>query len=313
MMACQYCQRGSVEQGEICPFCGLPFFEKLKQEDKSDHSEEGQIDAIPQLSFDEHLLDQTNSLTRPETGQVSLGPLASSLSSQIPALYQSIPLPPEQTEHQNTLALQLVPEHILEQLQPVEQPEIVYIRPDYPALRPLIPRYRIISGLLSILIVSIFLCAGTSYYVKTSGLLDRAGQFLWGQKLQSVNAVAPQLPDPPTPSTGDFGAPEVRAIIPSVAISARVDRLNLPIKVDTVFKPDQELYLTCNVQPPAGGGIVMAKWYINGHFFKSSELINVPVARNLAIPMLYLTPAEGYVELYWNMQLVQRLYFVVRA
>src|SRR5206468_9351590 len=75
---------------------------------------------------------------------------------------------------------------------------IVYVPPMYTKPRPVIPRYRIISGLLSFLIVTILLCVGTSYYVKASGSLNALGHFsglTTPPNLQLTPAAA--LPDPP--------------------------------------------------------------------------------------------------------------------
>src|SRR5947207_11750675 len=52
-----------------------------------------------------------------------------------------------------------------------EEAGVIYVPPMYTKPRPLIPRYRVISGLLSVLIVTFLLCVGTGYYVKASGKL----------------------------------------------------------------------------------------------------------------------------------------------
>src|SRR2546425_2007307 len=46
-----------------------------------------------------------------------------------------------------------------------EEAGTIYVAPMYTKPRPIIPRYRAISGLLSVLIVAMLLCVGTGYYV----------------------------------------------------------------------------------------------------------------------------------------------------
>src|SRR5207237_10787863 len=53
-----------------------------------------------------------------------------------------------------------------------EEHGAIYIPPIYIKPRAIIPRYRIISGFLSVLIVFAFLCTGAGYYAKASGQLN---------------------------------------------------------------------------------------------------------------------------------------------
>jgi hypothetical protein len=58
---------------------------------------------------------------------------------------------------------------------------------------------------------------------------------------------------------------------------------------------------------------------MNGNFFRSTpqniqkDPKNPAQTTNGVMTMGYDTQAEGFVELYWNSKLAQRLYFVVRA
>jgi hypothetical protein len=75
----------------------------------------------------------------------------------------------------------------------------VHILPMYTKLRPIIPRYRAISGLLSVIIVSLLLCSGAGYYAKASGKLAFLKQALGNtapQRLQTTPFVPPATPKP---------------------------------------------------------------------------------------------------------------------
>src|SRR3989440_12659112 len=80
-----------------------------------------------------------------------------------------------------------------------EEAGVIYVPPMYTKPRPIFPRYRVISGLLSVLIVTFLLCAGTGYYVKASGKLATLGQLYGMVPPPNVKpiAIAP-LKDPPT-------------------------------------------------------------------------------------------------------------------
>jgi hypothetical protein len=196
-----------------------------------------------------------------------------------------------------------------------EEATIVYVPPMYTKPRAIIPRYRIISGFLSLLIVSCLLCVGAGYYVKASGKLDYLRQMLSGAPPASLHAqTEPDLPDPGT--RVDQGP--AYAMIPSAIITAHVDPTNryFAIKPDTVFKVGEIFYVIYSVQSPKTQGVVMLKWYTNNMFF--TQTVSQPIQPDPngiyygRSQMQYELPAEGKVELYWNNQLAQTLYFVVR-
>jgi hypothetical protein len=68
------------------------------------------------------------------------------------------------------------------------------------------------------------------------------------------------------------------------------------------------------VQHPKTKGIVVIKWYTNGILYTSASSRTIDTGANVTgkAAMQYAKPAEGSVELYWNNDLAQRLYFVVR-
>src|SRR5579859_1897172 len=88
----------------------------------------------------------------------------------LPVIYQE---PQANDMRQGTVALQLISQQAIEHLLPeiAEIPETVYVPPLFTNPRPLTPRYRIISGTLSVLIVALLLCGGVGYYAQASGML----------------------------------------------------------------------------------------------------------------------------------------------
>jgi hypothetical protein len=188
---------------------------------------------------------------------------------------------------------------------------IIYVPPMYTKPRAIIPRYRAISGLLSVLIVAVLLCVGTGYYFKASGKLAVLSQLYGLVPPPSLRPTpAPALPDPkPNP---DFGPGY--SIINSAITNSRIDPVShASAQPANAFRTNQNIYLTYSVQKPKTPGMVTIKWYTNRSFYQSSKPIAVTTLAidGLAIQQ-YAKPAEGMVELYWNNELAIRLYFVVR-
>ena len=190
-----------------------------------------------------------------------------------------------------------------------EEAGTIYVAPMYTKPRPVIPRYRAISGLLSVLIVAMLFCVGTGYYVKASGKLAALGQFYGVARLPNVTpmATAPLRDPPTTQQTGP-----AYGIINSATTTSRINSQHVAQQQDTIFKPGQAIYLTYSVQHPKAPGVVVIKWYTNGLFYQSSTTRTISGAITGYTEQLYIQPAEGTVELYWNNQLAIRLYFVVR-
>lgn len=191
-----------------------------------------------------------------------------------------------------------------------DQGESVYVPPMYTKPRPIIPPYRAISGLLSVLIVTLLLCTGAGYYAKASGKLNALGQFAGFAPPTNLKPTPTQiLPDAPTAQV----AGPAYNIINSATTTANINSQGVATKTDTVFKPNQTIYVTYSVHPLKAPGIVTVKWYTNGAFYqanKPSQLINSPMAGRTQAA--YAQPAEGKVELYWNDELAVSLFFVVR-
>ena len=190
-----------------------------------------------------------------------------------------------------------------------EEAGVIYVAPMYTKPRPIIPRYRVMSGLLSVVIVTFLLCVGTGYYAKASGKLATLGQFYGMVPPPNITPIATApLKDPPTnQQTGP-----AYGIINSATTTSKINSQHVAQKQDTVFRPGQSIYLTYSVQHPKAPGVVVIKWYTNGLFYQSSTTMTITGAITGYTEEVYVQPAEGMVELYWNNQLAIRLYFVVR-
>ena len=199
-----------------------------------------------------------------------------------------------------------------QQSQPLQQSENSLL----PVPRPIIPRYRIISGFLSVIIVSLMLCGGAGYYAKASGKLDMVSRVLTGNNPlpASIRPTAPALPDPPDKVV--IGNPDAYSVITSATTTSHlVKGTQIAAQTDKIFKPNEPFYLTYSVHPLKAGTVTI-KWYMNNMQLPYSTTPGQPLPPNQSLtgvaPMVYATQAEGKVELYWNDELAQTLYFVVR-
>lgn len=192
------------------------------------------------------------------------------------------------------------------------QENMIYVPPMYTKPRPIIPRYRVISGLLSFLIVCLALCAGAGYYAKTSGTLTLVSHFITGgNPPPNIHANNVVLPDPP--NTIDRG-PAYNVIPSATTTSHLISNTYIAVQTDKVFQPNQQFALTYSAYPPNQGKVTI-KWYTNKVLFQTmvSNTIQSGGSTSSVVKIAYPEQAEGMVELYWNDQLAQRLYFVVRS
>ncbi len=235
---------------------------------------------------------------------------AQSEQRMLPALYQggATQLHPGITN----LTQQLIPVQNIEHLLPAmpAEEEAVYVPPMYTEPRPIIPRYRIISGFLSIIIVSLLVCAGAGYYAKASGTL---GKIQLAMGLSTPPSLKPtvqaQIPDPP--DRVDEGP--AKNIITSAATTARVGPNNIAVAPQNIFPVNKPIYVTFSVASQKTQGTVTVKWYMNNQLLAPQSLT---VAANKSINGFtdeeFAVPAPGKVELYWNNQLARTLYFAVK-
>jgi hypothetical protein len=232
--------------------------------------------------------------------------------SMLPAIYQG-GAAPQVHPGLSHLTQQLIPVQNIEHLLPAlpSEEEAVYVPPMYTKPRPIIPRYRIISGFLSIIIVSMLVCAGATYYAKASGTLTHMKQFVGLSTPPTLKPTAQaNIPDPP--DKVDEGP--AKDVIRSAATTARVDKKTIiAVQPQKIFAVNQEFFVTYSVSPQEKDGQVTVRWYMNDHLFQSKS---VPVKAKNSINGFaneqFAIPAPGKVELLWNDQLARTLYFVVR-
>jgi hypothetical protein len=222
-----------------------------------------------------------------------------------------------QPARSRTSMLQILPADLAEKMLPaIPQEEMaVYVPPIYTKPRSIIPRYRAISGLLSIVIVALMLCTGAGYAAKASGTLDTLTRVITGET--HVAALQRQTASVlPVPKTLRETGPAYGTIY-SATTTSRVDAATgLPIQEEHAFKINQIIHVTYAVQS-AKSGTLQLQWFSNGNPLTAPY--NYPFDpkggqnKHADASIRYEAPAEGSVELKWNNQLAVRLYFVVQA
>jgi len=329
-MICAFCKTVRAENTAPCTNCGAPSPIQATPQDAnwgmassprggllSGQQQSGTV--APEFGFGRQ---QSQPLQSWSQGSQQSQPLQSWSQPQQPE-NSLLPVP-----YQGGMGLQTVPQPNAMQLMsaptaqdiiiapPPEEEGVVYVPPMYTKPRPIIPRYRIISGFLSVIIVSLMLCSGAGYYAKASGKLDMVSRVLTGNKPvpPSIRPTAPSLPDPP--DRVDIGNPEAYSVITSATTTSHlVKGTTVAAQTDKIFKPNQPFYLTYSVHPLKTGTVTI-KWYMNNMQLPYSTTPGQPLPANQSltgmVPMMYATQAEGKVELYWNDKLAQTLYFVVR-
>ncbi|GAC1568527.1 MAG: hypothetical protein NVS3B14_18030 [Ktedonobacteraceae bacterium] len=193
--------------------------------------------------------------------------------------------------------------------QPAEDGPI-YVPPMYTKPRAIIPRYRVISGLLSFIVVIGMLCAGTVYYAKATGKLSFLRQ-LYDPNFQNITPTpVTLLPTPPV----SMQAGPANNIINSATTASSIDPTYSYPKIATnVFHVGDTIYVTYSVHSTTSG-TVSFRWYTNGLNYYDSQPTLIPLEKNGVngnTAETYVKPTEGMVEIYWNSQLAIRLYFVV--
>ncbi len=336
-MICAYCKMVRAENTAPCPNCGAP----------------SPLQAMPQ-SVNEDIYSPRRGGLLSSQSQASTANAASATWGQQPQTAQQWsqapqqwvdvssqqqaqslqqwgqPLQPENSlpvPYQGGMGLQTVPQPNGMQVMsaptaqdiiiaPPHEEEVVYIPPMYTNPRPIIPRYRIISGFLSVIIVSLMLCGGAGYYAKASGKLDMVSRVLTGNNpaLPSLRPTMPALPDPP--DKVDIGNAAAYSVISSATTTAHlVKGTTIAAQTDKIFKPNELFFLTYSVHPTQTGTVTI-KWYMSNMEMPYSTVQGQPLPANQPqtgeVQMVYAAQAEGKVELYWNNQLAQTLYFVVR-
>jgi hypothetical protein len=190
-----------------------------------------------------------------------------------------------------------------------DEGESIHIPPMYTKPRAIIPPYRAISGLLSVLIVFALLCTGASYYAKASGKLSFIHQIIGDARPQNLKP-SPTPSFQPARTQPDYG-PAI-SIINSATTASRIDpQTDVALDQAYIFQPNETIFVTYSVHPKTPG-MVTFKWYTNNQPFQVSQKGPIQGEKNGVAEMQFSTPLQGKVELYWNDQLAWRLYFVVQ-
>lgn len=223
-----------------------------------------------------------NSLVPLPTGFPTLGPNVRAVNSLLPAL-------PDQ-----------------------EAP--VYVPPMYTKPRPIIPRYRAISGLISVIVVFALLCGGSVYLAQVTGKLTPLEKFFGFYAPPSIASTGRMLPVPSVQQTPGPG----NKVITSVGLGSNYDRQSHLVPIySNQFNAGQTIYLTCSINTTKPGTII-TRWYTNNNLYREvPQPVTDPKTQNQGLfQMIYGQPAEGKVEVYWvdqqgNQQLAVTLLFVV--
>jgi hypothetical protein len=190
----------------------------------------------------------------------------------------------------------------------------VYVPPMYTKPRPIIPRYRAVSGLISVIVVVLLLCAGGTYLAQVTGKLTPLEKFLGFYAPPSIASTARTLPVPSAQQTPGAG----NKVITSIGLGNSVDPQShlIPIYANQ-FTAGQTIYLTCSINASKPGTII-TKWYTNNNMYREFDrFVTDPKTQNQGLfQMVYNQPAEGKVEVYWRdqqgqQQLAATLLFVV--
>jgi hypothetical protein len=191
-----------------------------------------------------------------------------------------------------------------------DESETIHVPPMYTKPRPIIPRYRIISGLISFFVVIGLLCGGSIYYAQATGHLGFLQQLVNPQFQNLQPTAVGTLPVPTQSAKYALASPVITSATTASSIDAN-SQPKIPTNKFTVGKP---IYVTYSIHAKTGGAVT-SKWYTNGTFFYASPQVPIPIVKNGSvsdsIEVIYYRAAEGKVELYWNGKLQVTLYFVV--
>jgi hypothetical protein len=210
------------------------------------------------------------------------------------------------------------------QMQTIEQlmpslPEMegsVYVPPMYTKPRPIIPRYRAVSGFLSFILMLTLLCSGSFYFAKTAGWLHGIAL---ATGLRTVGNL-PQTITPPIADPANTLQGPAHDIIPSATLATNIDpATKLARQSQKVFPINSLFYLAYSVDHPKKDGRVVVKWYTGDNFYRenvSDKVITAGSAVNGWTMQQFSQPTSGKVEIYWSdasgEQLAKTLFFAVR-
>jgi hypothetical protein len=243
--------------------------------------------------------------------QSALGPTQQQYPSMLPVPYQGGIGVPQQAPKVTSSNLPIIHKgsgnaSMMPAIQGEEGP--IHVPAMYTKPRAIIPPYRAISGLISVIIVGILLCTGAGFYAKATGKLAFLHQVYGDAKPDNIKTT--QSTTFPIPQAVPTFGPAYQ-IINSAATASLIDaKAAQPQAPTNRFKVGDTIFLTYSVHPKSPG-TVTAKWYTNNNYYRISTSPLIKDASSGYFPMQYLQPAEGKVELYWNGQLAITLFFVV--
>lgn len=301
-MLCPSCNSFRPENNAPCPLCNAPSPLLNKAPDNQ------RAFAQPPESSENSFWSQ-NLVTREMQG-------AEAQQSLLPVPYQGQP-------DAGSRALSLLPtsfptinpgipqvHSLLPALPDANQGAPLYVAPMYTKPRPIIPRYRAISGLISVIIVFSLLCAGAGYYAQVTGKLTFFEKLLGVYTPPSIGSMQNKLPVPSNQVVYSNNA--AAKIIDSVGISTSVNHGLIPAMINQ-FTVGQPIYLVCGANVSKQAGVITIKWYANNNFYKLST--SDPIKANQSVAAIFSTiyglPTEGKAEVYWNNQLAATVLFVV--
>jgi hypothetical protein len=215
-------------------------------------------------------------------------------------------------------SMPIVPMQTIEQLLP-SLPEMegsVYVPPMYTKPRPIIPRYRAVSGFLSFILVLLLLCGGSFYFARTAGWLHNIALATGLRTPTSQQPTAtPPISDPANAQQGP-----AHDIIPSATLTTNIDpATKLARQPQKIFGVNVPFYLAYSIHNPKKDGRVVVKWYTGGNLYRtivSDQVVKAGSAVNGSTQMQISLPTSGKVEIYWSdaggEQLAQTLFFAVR-
>lgn len=186
----------------------------------------------------------------------------------------------------------------------------VYVPPMYTKPRPIIPRYRAISGLISVFVVVVLLCSGAGYFAQTTGKLTGIEKLLGVYVPPPVSANAHTLSVPTTQVMYNTASPAAK-VITSVGLSTSISQSGqIPFYVNK-FTVGQTVWITCGTNTPQAG-VVTVWWYTNGNRYHPQPT-KVPAKSTSIVEdrIVFGQPGEDKAEIYWNDELAATVFFVV--
>ncbi len=202
---------------------------------------------------------------------------------------------------------------LLPALPDADQEAPIYVAPMYTKPRPIIPRYRAISGLISVLIVFSLLCGGVGYYAQVTGRLAFFEKLFGNYAPPPIVSTQKTLPVPSNQVIRS--TTPAAAVIDSVGISTSAPNGIIPALINQ-FTVGQPIYLVCgaNTANQKAAGVITIKWYTDNHLYRVDPS-NKPIGPNQSVAAIFRTiyglPTEGKAEVYWNKDLAATVLFVV--